>query len=215
MLSVRLRCPQEWGNSLSRSRHALVSHRSDMLRRAATPLFRCGLCRLLAAYGQTARKPVHNLAQKINCDLNGGSLALFGNASMKPVPIPSRYSVRATIAALLRHGDASLQHTARRLGISPRSLQRQLTRMGTSYSELVAEVRLDTACHLLTESDQSISSIAYSLGYSGASSFSRTFMRLMKTQPAVYRRQQLARRNGQVRDQGNRSAPPGKRGKTE
>ncbi|WP_458758494.1 helix-turn-helix domain-containing protein [Afipia sp. TerB] len=134
---------------------------------------------------------------------------------MKPVPVPSRYSVRATIAALLRHGDASLQQAARRLGISPRSLQRHLTGMGTSYSELVAEVRLDTACHLLAESDQSLSSIAHRLGYSGPSSFSRTFMRLMKVQPAVYRRQQMARRNGQACGQGNRSAPLGKRGLAE
>lgn len=118
----------------------------------------------------------------------------FHAASMKPVPTPSQYSVRAQIAALLRHGDASLQHTAQQLGISPRSLQRQLTRMGTSYSEMVTEVRLDTACHLLTESDQSISSIADSLGYSGVSSFSRIFMRLMKVQPSAYRRRQAAER---------------------
>jgi AraC-like DNA-binding protein len=65
--------------------------------------------------------------------------------------------------------------------------------MGTSYSEIVAEVRLDTACYLLAESDQSIASIAGRLGYSGASSFSRTFMRLMKIPPIVYRRQQAAR----------------------
>jgi AraC-like DNA-binding protein len=126
--------------------------------------------------------------------------------SMKPVPVPSQYSVRATIAALLRHGDASLLRTAQRLGISSRSLQRHLTRMGTSYSEMIAEVRLDTACHLLTESDQSISSIADSLGYSGVSSFSRTFMRLMRVQPGVYRRQQMAHREGSRCDGGKRSA---------
>jgi AraC-like DNA-binding protein len=127
---------------------------------------------------------------------------------MKPVPIPSHYSVRATIAALLHHGDASLQHTAYRLGGSPRSLQRHLTQMGTSYSELVAEVRLDTACHLLAESDQSISSIAFRLGYSGASSFSRTFRRLMKIQPVVYRRQQMARMEGRRCRDSEHSAQP-------
>ena len=110
---------------------------------------------------------------------------------MKSPHIFSQYSVRATIATLLRHGDASLQCAANRLGISPRSLQRHLTAMGKSYSEIVAEVRVDTACHLLAESDQSISSIACRLGYSGASSFSRTFMRLMKIEPVVYRRQQM------------------------
>jgi AraC-like DNA-binding protein len=131
-------------------------------------------------------------------------------ASMKPIPVPSQYSVRATIAALLHHGDASLQHTAYRLGISPRSLQRYLTQMGTSYSEVVAQVRLDTACHLLAESDQSISSIAFLLGYSGASSFTRTFRRLMNIQPIVYRRQEVARMKGRTCGDSEHSARPDK-----
>lgn len=67
--------------------------------------------------------------------------------------------------------------------------------MGTSYSEMVAEVRLDAACHLLAESNTRISDIALRLGYAGPSSFSRTFMRLMKIQPVTYRQQQ---RNGKA-----------------
>lgn len=119
----------------------------------------------------------------------------FHDAPMKPVRMPSRYAVRAAIAASLRHGGASLQRTANQLGVSARSLQRHLGEMGTSYSEMVAEVRLDAACHLLVESNVRISDIALRLGYAGPSSFSRTFMRLMKIQPVIYRRQQ---RNGKA-----------------
>jgi len=115
---------------------------------------------------------------------------------MKPVRLPPRYAVRAAIAASLRHGNASVQNTARRLGVSVRSLQRHLAEIGTSYSEMVAEVRLYTACHLLVESNEPLSDIASRLGYAGPSSFSRTFMRLMKIQPIIYRRQ---RRNGKTR----------------
>lgn len=75
--------------------------------------------------------------------------------------------------------------------------------MGTSYSEMVAEVRLDTACYLLLESNERISDIALRLGYAGPSSFSRTFMRLMKIQPVVYRRKQ---RNGKGRQDKNSHA---------
>jgi AraC-like DNA-binding protein len=114
---------------------------------------------------------------------------------MKPVSVPSQHSVRATIAALLRQGDASLQRAAQHLEVSPRSLQRHLTGLGTSYSELVAEVRLDMACHLLAESDQSISNIAGRLGYAGPSSFSRAFMHLMKIRPVAYRRKRMASRS--------------------
>jgi AraC-like DNA-binding protein len=122
---------------------------------------------------------------------------------MKFVRLPSQYAVRAAIAESLRHGDVSLQRTARQLGVSPRSLQRHLAEMGTSYSEMVVEVRLDMACHLLLESNERISDIALRLGYAGASSFSRIFMRLMKIQPIIYRRQQAV--------QTNRKSRPGKR----
>ena len=108
---------------------------------------------------------------------------------MKPVHAPSLYSVRAAIAASLYCGYAALQRTALHLGMSSRSLQRHLAGMGTSYSDMVAEVRLDTACHLLLESNERISEIALRLGYAGTSSFSRVFMRLTKMQPAIYRRQ--------------------------
>jgi AraC-like DNA-binding protein len=57
--------------------------------------------------------------------------------------------------------------------------------MGTSYSELIAEVRIKTACHLLAESNERIGDIAAHSGFANASSFSRTFMRRMKIQPRV------------------------------
>ena len=104
----------------------------------------------------------------------------------------SRYSVRAAIYALLRQDDASVRCTARRLGVSVRSLQRHLAEMGTSYGELVDEVRLETACRLLAESDERVSDIAMRLGYTGPSSFSRSFARLMKMSPTAYRQRQTA-----------------------
>lgn len=132
---------------------------------------------------------------------------------MKPVHIPSRYSVRAAIAASLRHGDAALQRTAFQLGMSPRSLQRHLSAMGTSYSDMVAEVRLDTACYLLLESNKRISEIALRLGYAGTSSFSRVFMRLTEIQPVIYRRQRTVQENDKSRHgkephAGNQQKPP-------
>ena len=78
-------------------------------------------------------------------------------------------------------------------------MQRHLAEMGTSYSEMVVEVRLDTACHLLLESNERIADIALRLGYAGPSSFSRIFMRLMKVQPVIYRRQQGIQTNDKSR----------------
>lgn len=64
--------------------------------------------------------------------------------------------------------------------------------MGTSHSEMLAEVRLNIACRLLVDSGKPLSEIAKFVGYSNPSSFSRTFLRLMKIKPIVYRQRQLS-----------------------
>lgn len=135
---------------------------------------------------------------------------IFG--PMKPVHAPSLYSVRAAIAASLHYGDTALQRTAFQLGISSRSLQRHLAELGTSYSDLVTEVRLDTACHLLLQSNERISVIALRLGYAGTSSFSRAFTHLTKMPPVIYRRQRAVQGNDRSRlrkepDAGNQHKP--------
>jgi AraC-like DNA-binding protein len=108
---------------------------------------------------------------------------------MRPVHLPSRLLVREAIAATLGEGGSSLGRTAQALGVSTRSLQRHLADTGTTYSELVTDVRLDAACRLLAGTEERISDIALLLGYTGPSSFSRSFMRLMKIQPVAYRRE--------------------------
>ncbi|MHC1946213.1 helix-turn-helix transcriptional regulator [Bradyrhizobium sp. UFLA06-06] len=115
---------------------------------------------------------------------------------MRAVRLPSVQAVRAVIVASLRHGDATLDSTARALKISSRTLQRHLGRMGTSHSEMLAEVRLNIACRLLVDSGKPLSEIAKFVGYSNPSSFSRTFVRLMKIQPIIYR--QLADRQSRA-----------------
>ena len=110
---------------------------------------------------------------------------------MRAVRLPSSQAVRAAIVASLRHGDATIDSTARTLKISPRTLQRHLGRMGTSHSEMLDQVRLNIACRLLADPSKRLSDIAKFLAYTNASSFSRTFVRLMKIQPVVYRQQRL------------------------
>jgi AraC-like DNA-binding protein len=55
---------------------------------------------------------------------------------------------------------------ARELGLSQRSLQRELASAGTSFRELVAECRFDCAHELLALSDGKISTVADRLGVS-------------------------------------------------
>ncbi|MCA1383519.1 MULTISPECIES: helix-turn-helix transcriptional regulator [Bradyrhizobium] len=114
---------------------------------------------------------------------------------MRAVRLPSSTAVRTVIVASLRHGDATLDSTAHALRISGRTLQRHLERMGTSHSKILDEVRLEIACRLLADTSKRLSDIAEFLGYTNASSFSRAFVRLMKIQPIVYRRQQRGRKH--------------------
>jgi AraC-like DNA-binding protein len=118
---------------------------------------------------------------------------------MKRKPRPSRRAIRAAIDVSFKRGGASLQCTARQLGISVRLLQRSLAEAGTSYREELDRARVRAACHLLAHSKERICDIGTQLGFSDASSFSRTFMRLMKIQPRVFRRQQVAEHLGQKR----------------
>ena len=117
---------------------------------------------------------------------------------MRAVRLPSSKAVRAAIVASLRHGDATLDSTASALKISGRTLQRHLERAGTSHSKVLAEVRMKIACRLLADSSKRLSDIADFLGYTNASSFSRSFTRLMKIQPVVYRQQQRAQQHDQA-----------------
>lgn len=117
---------------------------------------------------------------------------------MRPVRRPPDREVRAVIAALLRQGDTTVDSVARALKISSRTLQRHLGRMGTSHTEMLVEARLALACRLLVEPTNRLADIAKSIGYSNASSFSRTFVRLMKIQPIIYRHQQLARKKNRT-----------------
>jgi len=104
-------------------------------------------------------------------------------------PPPSRPVIRATIAALLPSGDASLKRTAHRLGVGVRPLQSHLAGGRTSYSEQLDDVRVKRARQLLAGTDMRISEIAKRLGFAHAGGFDRAFSRIMKIQPRAYRRQ--------------------------
>ena len=75
---------------------------------------------------------------------------------------------------------------ASRLGVSLRSLQRSLHSHGTSYEELLREVRLELARMHLREGRRSISEIGLSLGYDSSSAFSRAFRRWTGMPPGEY-----------------------------
>ncbi len=69
----------------------------------------------------------------------------------------------------------SLEAMAERFCVSSRTLKRRLADRDTNYREIVESVLKDRAIQLLRYTNQSVSEIAYELGYADLSNFSRAF----------------------------------------
>jgi len=75
----------------------------------------------------------------------------------------------------IAYGITEQKQVAKDLAISARILQRQLKKEGTTYSAILDECRKKIACKLLTKNTTPIIEIAFLLGFSDQSNFSRAF----------------------------------------
>lgn len=97
--------------------------------------------------------------------------------------------VKRRIQQLLGSGDVSVERIAAPMNISSRHLRRKLSQAGTSYEQLVDEVRRDAAVRMINNGELSLTSIAYELGFLDPSSFTRAFRRWTDMSPTAFRRQ--------------------------
>lgn len=86
-----------------------------------------------------------------------------------------------------RHGFPSLELTARRFHMTPRTLHRHLVAEGTSYKQILEEVRRLLAGRYLQGGQMTIQEIAYTLGYSDLANFRRAFKRWERLPPSAWR----------------------------
>lgn len=91
--------------------------------------------------------------------------------------------VRAAVHAELAAQDISIQRVARRLAVSTRSLQRQLSLNGQSFRDVVDAIRHERAVELLG-TGVTFDDIAEQLGFSDARAFRRAFRRWTGTPPS-------------------------------
>lgn len=91
--------------------------------------------------------------------------------------------VRAAVHAELAAQDISIQRVARRLAVSTRSLQRQLSSNGKSFRDVVDAIRHERAVELLS-TGVTFDDIAEQLGFSDARAFRRAFRRWTGTPPS-------------------------------
>lgn len=84
-----------------------------------------------------------------------------------------------------------LEELARHLGVHPKSLQRTISGLGTSFQEIRDKVRREKAMEILTANKQaSNEEIADALGFASAASFSRAFKRWTGSSPSDFRQSQ-------------------------
>lgn len=97
-------------------------------------------------------------------------------------------AVRKLLIELLPSGDASQQIIAKQMNRSLSTLQRQLAAEGTNYKDIREQTRRELAEQYVREGRYSLSQIAYLLGFSDQSNFSRAFRRWTGHSPGNYGR---------------------------
>ena len=97
--------------------------------------------------------------------------------------------VKQTLRQSLAGRRPTLQHVAKELHLSVRTLQRRLTDAGLTFQQLVEDTRRDLAHHYLKQSAVELNEAAYLLGYEDANSFFRAFHVWEGTSPGEWRTQ--------------------------
>ncbi|HEV8212135.1 MAG TPA: AraC family transcriptional regulator [Vicinamibacterales bacterium] len=96
--------------------------------------------------------------------------------------------VRRTLVEQMPWRLPSIESMADELAMHPRTLRRRLDAEGTSYRELLVEVRLRLAIEYLRKTRMTNEDIAERLGYSDAANFRHAFTRWTGRSPHEYRR---------------------------
>lgn len=95
--------------------------------------------------------------------------------------------VVGVVASLLPTGNATLEAVARRLDLSPRTLQRKLAQVSAGFDELLDSIRRELAKNYVLGTRLSMAHIAQLLGYSESATFTRSYRRWHQVAPRRHR----------------------------
>jgi len=102
--------------------------------------------------------------------------------------------LRRSLRVLLLNGVSSSDAVAELLAMHRRTLNRRLKAVGTTFREVLEDVRFEAACQLLGATHLSLDDIALALGYAGVTPFARAFRRRSGVPPGQWRREAHAGR---------------------
>ncbi len=99
--------------------------------------------------------------------------------------------VRAALLELFPTGEFSKETIARELAVSVRTLHNRLAEEGQNYQEILDETRQKLAQQYLRTSHHTVGDVAFLLGFSDFSNFSRAFKRWTGQTPSDYRKEMM------------------------
>lgn len=108
----------------------------------------------------------------------------------------ARVSARVSeiILARLEHGEPRREDIAQALALSDRTLQRRLREEGTSFQQLLDDVRRSLAVRYLSDARQALGEVAWRLGFADQSNFFRACRRWFGGPPGQVRASLLRER---------------------
>jgi AraC-like DNA-binding protein len=95
--------------------------------------------------------------------------------------------VRSALSDELRGGDPTQTVIAKKLGLSPRTLQRRLKDEGATFAQLLDDVRTEAAKVLLADANLSVGEVGLLLGFFDHGSFTRAFRGWTGQTPSAWR----------------------------
>jgi AraC-like DNA-binding protein len=104
--------------------------------------------------------------------------------------------VRHKIERHFGTGDPGIKKIATELGMSSWTLHRRLRDLEVSFHDLVRAARRDLALRYVAQPHIALTEVAFLLGYSELSAFSRAFRQWTGVSPGCYRRRRLKPRKG-------------------
>ncbi|RZU38683.1 AraC-like DNA-binding protein [Fluviicoccus keumensis] len=153
-----------------------------------------GLPPVFNALRQAIHLPVRCLNQSLNRydPFLVQLLEQQAEAALKSIPTSDALlqSLQQQIMSVLQDGQPELAYVAERLGISERSLYRQLRERGLRYKQVLNSLRYELAKDYLRNPLLALPEIALLLGFAEQSAFSRAFKSWSGMSPLRYRRRQ-------------------------
>lgn len=109
---------------------------------------------------------------------------------MQALKRPDEYqqTVKEIIVQQLSQGRCSLDSVAGALDTPTRTLQHQLEQTGTGFRQLLDDTRAELARHYLNDPDMALVDVAFLLGFSEQSPFTKAFKRWTGETPGEYRK---------------------------